>query len=197
MAHDFSFSLFDKTGQRKYLNRAERKRFYQTIQALPIEKRLFCELLYYTGARISEVSNLTPAQIDVEDRTVIYKTLKRRKDYVYRQIPLPDHLIGSLYAYLEYLKYVKKVGVFDSLWWYCTRTASRFIKDSMIAAEIDGTKACSMGLRHSFAVHAVSKAPLSQVQKWMGHASIQTTTIYLNVGGDEERKWAEPMWDDS
>ncbi len=61
-------------------------------------------------------------------------------------------------------------------------------------AKIMGIQACSRGLRHSFAVYAVSRAPLTMVKKWLGHAKLETTEIYLNVIGHEEREIAKRIW---
>ena len=46
-------------------------------------------------------------------------------------------------------------------------------------------------LRHAFAVEAGQKAiPLSIVQRWLGHARVETTAIYASAIGDEERDLA-------
>ena len=65
----------------------------------------------------------------------------------------------------------------------------------MLEAKISGAKSSALGLRHGFAVHAVRKVPITQVQKWLGHASLQTTAIYLNVSGTEERELARLLWE--
>jgi site-specific recombinase XerD len=50
-------------------------------------------------------------------------------------------------------------------------------------------------LRHAFAVEAGQKGlPLNIVQRWLGHARIETTAIYANAVGKEERDLAEKMW---
>jgi len=33
------------------------------------------------------------------------------------------------------------------------------------------------------------------MQKWMGHASMETTAIYANALGREERKIASKLWE--
>lgn len=70
------------------------------------------------------------------------------------------------------------------------------MKTVMDAAEISrGQHATPKGLRHGFGVHAVrAGVPLNLVQRWMGHASMTTTAIYLQVVGAEERELAERMW---
>jgi integrase len=65
----------------------------------------------------------------------------------------------------------------------------------MKAAEVHGAAANPRGLRHSFAVWAVAAAvPLTMIQKWMGHADLATTAIYLDACGAEERRIAWRMW---
>ena len=50
-------------------------------------------------------------------------------------------------------------------------------------------------LRHAFAVEAGQKGiPLNIVQRWLGHARIETTAIYANAIGDEERNLARKAW---
>lgn len=50
-------------------------------------------------------------------------------------------------------------------------------------------------LRHAFAVEAGQKGvPLNIVQRWLGHARIETTAIYAGAIGDEERNLARRAW---
>src|SRR5271156_2703535 len=50
-------------------------------------------------------------------------------------------------------------------------------------------------LRHAFAVEAGQKGiPLNIVQRWLGHARIETTAIYESALGDEERNLARRAW---
>lgn len=194
MAYQNTFSLFNHDGQRKYLNQAERKRFYEVAdKAARRDVRLFCLLLFYTGARISEICNLTKCGIDFSNKTVTLRTLKRRRNNVFRQIPLPDTLLNELEVYISQLDIHMKQRE-GGLWQFSTRSASRYIKTTMQNAGIEGIKSSALGLRHGFAVNAVSKVPITQVQKWLGHAYLQTTAIYLNVSGEEERRLAMRLW---
>jgi integrase/recombinase XerD len=50
-------------------------------------------------------------------------------------------------------------------------------------------------LRHGFAVDAVlNGVPLNILQRWMGHARMETTAIYASVLGEEERSLARRAW---
>jgi integrase len=45
-------------------------------------------------------------------------------------------------------------------------------------------------LRHGFGVAAVQ----ADVQRWLGHANLATTAIYVDAVGIEERALAARMW---
>lgn len=83
------------------------------------------------------------------------------------------------------------------LWSWSRVNAWRIVKDVMDKAGIDTTlpHATPKGLRHGFAIHALScDVPLNLVSKWLGHADIKTTSIYLNAIGVEQRDFAARMW---
>jgi site-specific recombinase XerD len=65
----------------------------------------------------------------------------------------------------------------------------------MRMAGISQERAMPKALRHAFGVGGTQAGvPLNVIQKWLGHADIQTTAIYTNVMGDEERLLADRMW---
>lgn len=67
----------------------------------------------------------------------------------------------------------------------------------MEKAGITGVKSTAKGLRHGFAIFALveKKIPITTVQKWLGHANLETTAIYANALGIEERKLATRLWE--
>lgn len=184
-------SLHDRNGQRKYLNQVERLRFLECTKAYPLHKRLFCQLLFFTGARIAEIHNLKISNLDFSNKTVVLETLKRRKRGIYREIPLPDFLLDALKSYIKNIKPEHQ----NRLWSFSLRSASRYIKSIMIEVGVSGASASAKGLRHGFAVKAVQKAPITTVKKWLGHSRIETTAIYLDVIGSEEREIAKKVWE--
>lgn len=187
-----TISLHNLNGQRKYLNQAERLRFLECTKSRSLQIKLFCQLLYYTGARIAEIHNLRVGSIDFSNKTVVIETLKKRKRGIYREIPLPDFLLESLKSYVEDLEDL--IDIQKSLWNFSLRTSSRYIKTMMLEADIIGVRGCARGLRHGFAVHAVNKVPVTMVKKWLGHSNLETTAIYLDVVGTEEREIAKRIW---
>jgi integrase/recombinase XerD len=189
-------SLFGQSGSRKYLNAAERRRFLESAQQLPPPERLFCHVLAWSGARISEVLALVPAAFDIECGAASITTLKRRRRGVVRQVPLPRGLLNQLDQVFR-LRFRQRDPelVSTRLWTWSRTTAWRRVKVVMATAGITGTPAMPKGLRHGFGVNAFqANVPAHLVQRWLGHASLRTTAIYGDVIGLEERAFAARMW---
>ena len=81
------------------------------------------------------------------------------------------------------------------IWSWGRTTAWKIIKSVMREAEIAECLCKPKALRHAFAVEAGQKSvPLNIVQRWLGHARIETTAIYAGAIGDEERNLARKAW---
>lgn len=181
-------SLFDARGQRKYLCDSERRAFLTAASRVDAPTRIFCHLLAYTGCRISEGLAVTPRHLDADGPRVIFRTLKRRK-LIYRAVPIPTALFADL------LTLSKGCASDAPLWAWCRQTAWRHIHAVMKAASIKGPQAAPRGLRHGFCMNAaMHNIPPNLIQRWAGHASPDTTAIYVNASGVEERAFAERMW---
>lgn len=83
--------LFDHDGKRLYLNADERAAFLKAATTFDPEPRTFTEMLAYTGCRISEALEVTPARLDIDDNKAIIRSLKKRRGDVFRLIPLPPY----------------------------------------------------------------------------------------------------------
>ncbi len=123
------------------------------------------------------------------NKAVVFETLKRRQRGHFRAVPIPDSLV-------ELLRQVTPPADPSARVWNFSRpTAYRLVKDCMARAKIAGGMASPKGLRHGFAVACLAeKIPLSTVKKWLGHARLETTAIYLDVSGNEERELAKRLW---
>ena len=188
--------IYDREGSRKYLTVQERNAFLAATKKVSREVRTFCLVLAYTGARISEVLNLTSSRIDFEAQVVVFETLKKRRRGVFRAVPVPAELLAELdRAHAVRMNSQDPHHSKQDVWPWCRTTAWGHVKDCMAAANIAGPQATPKGLRHAFAVAALqSGVPLNLVQRWLGHARISTTAIYANVIGDEERIIAQKLW---
>jgi integrase/recombinase XerD len=191
-----AISLFQPDGGRKYLNAAERRRFRQTCSSSAPEVRLFCFLLYSSGCRISEALALTPAAIDIDSCAATFQTLKRRRKGVMRQVPLPARLVHGLDHTFDLRRRQQDASLAsERIWTWSRATAWRRVKGIMVAATVTRSAAMPKALRHSFGVVAFqSSIPPHLVQRWLGHASLETTAVYGDVAGNEEREFMSRAW---
>jgi len=191
-------SLFTHQGERKYLNSAERALFLQNLSVIKkATDQTFCEMVFWTGCRPSEALALTPLHIDLDEQLVIIRSLKKRgqkKGRHFRPIPLPSSLVKRLNK-LHHIRERQTDQRNTRLWPFSRTTAWQRISDVMKAAGLTGAKACGRGLRHAYGVHAaMCEIPLTRIKNWLGHESLETTEIYLDMAAREDRLLAGRMW---
>jgi hypothetical protein len=185
--------LYTSSGQRKYVTPAERARFIAAARTPRRgELRTLCLVLAHTGMRISEALALTAGSIQAEAGFIAVRTLKKRDVMVVREIPVPPDLLIAL----ERRHAISRRQAHERLWKLSRSRAWQLIKALMQSCGIkDGPHATPKGLRHGYGVYAIrSGVPVNLVQRWLGHASMTTTAIYLQAVGDEEREIAARMW---
>ncbi len=193
-----SRELFTIDGKRKYLTSEERERFIeQANQHERGEVRTLCLVLAHTGCRISEALALTADKIDLSSKTIIFRTLKQRDRIIHRAVPVPDSTLDAL----DLVHRVRKAqrskdrGIKTPLWSWGRTQATKHICYVMAQADITGEHASPKGLRHGFGVRASAETRNPRlVQKWLGHRNLETTAIYMDAVGDEERELASRMW---
>ncbi len=207
--------LFDpKLGQRLYLDEKERELFLAAAEELSSRKhKLFCHVLHWTGARISEVLELTGNNIDCDKKTIILRTLKKRKRTakgelkapVFRQVPVPPELISGFdYRYdLKRRKKSKDPSLSLPLWSnksdpkkpVSRSTGWRIVKTALERAGVEGPQATAKGLRHGMAcAMIIGGMDLYTLQHILGHERPETTAIYLQVKGQEAHQLQMQFW---
>ena len=190
-------SLYRDNGERKYLNLSERCRFIEaTLATTQGYEQTLCLTIAYTGCRISEALELTNTSPHPVPGIIVFRTLKRRNQLVMREVPVPASLIKTVQEVHEINGAdICRPDTQTPLWPFGRTTAWGIVKEVMAKAQIAGFHATPRGLRHAFAINAIqSGIPLNLVQKWLGHASINTTAIYTNLVGPEEMAMASRMW---
>jgi integrase/recombinase XerD len=111
-------------------------------------------------------------------------------------VPIPEKLMRDLDRCfsIRRAQCMSNLAV-QRLWSWCRVTAWRVMKEAMKLAKISGPQACPRGLRHGFGVGMLQRrAPIQLIQRWMGHARLSTTMIYMDVCGPDEVAFAQPFW---
>ncbi len=188
-------SLYAPDGRRKYVNLSERALLQAELSIMPMKRRLLVLTLMWTGARVSEVLELTPDRFQLDASVVAIRTLKRRK-HVVREIPIPPQLTHQLAMTFALAAHQADAALAQQRLWGLHRvTAWRIIKAAMDKAGVHGVRASPRGLRHAFGVAALqSSVPMNLTQRWLGHARMSTTAIYADICGPDEIAFAERFW---
>ena len=127
-----------------------------------------------TGARPQEVLNTTWADVDFTAKTVFIKTLKKGND---RTVPFKDDLLSRLIQLKP-----GSAGSGDKIFTITYRQFER------IWREYRPVKKKLHSLRHTFAANLYRKSRynLRLTQLLLGHRSMQTTAIYLELELDPQ-----------
>ncbi len=161
----------------KYLRVDEVSQLLNAPERQNLRDRLILRMLYKCGLRVSELCNLHIEDIHFHDALVLIKNGKGNKD---RLVPIDNHTLDMV----EIFKGGAEVGVVilsmrgERL---STRQVERIVDKYAKRAGINKHVHPHM-LRHSFAVHCLkSGMNLRTVQKMLGHSSLTTTQIYLDL----------------
>lgn len=156
---------------------------------LGIRDRAILELLYGSGLRVSEVSNLTSEDINLEAQTLVVREGKGNKDRVVPLTPISCKVISQYInrRFTEKPEWRKEKHIFlNHIGTPLTvRSIARLIdKYSRRLAMMMNISPHQF--RHSFATHLLNNgADIRAVQEMLGHASLSTTQIYTRISKEK------------
>jgi site-specific recombinase XerD len=159
------------------LSAEELKRLFFCPQRLK-QRVLFC-IIYSAGLRVSEVCNLKISDIDSDRMQIRVVKSKGKMD---RYVPLSSFLLKGLRKYLLSVK--PKYYLFngrikgEQLGTSAVQQSFRLaVKKAKINKDVS-----VHSLRHSYATHLLEQGvDLVTIKELLGHATIQTTMMYLHV----------------
>lgn len=154
------------------------------------------ELLYATGIRASELTNLKDSDLNFSEGQL--KCLgKGSKE---RLIPVGRIAQQKLERYLQIKRYEQRSGCLadcpDGDYVFLSRSGARLHRRNilLLVKKYAGRAGLPAGvtvhtLRHCFATHLLARgADLRSIQLFLGHESIATTQIYLTVNMSQLKK---------
>lgn len=161
------------------------------LDPIKVRDRAILELLYATGARVSEVVSLDVD--DLVDQTMVRLFGKGSKE---RIVPVGSYAQRAVEAYLVRVRPVlAKLGKGTPAV-FLNQRGSRLSRQSVWQIISDAAAAAKLGaevsphtLRHSFATHLLEGgADVRVVQELLGHSSVATTQIYTLITVDALRE---------
>jgi len=159
---------------------------------LALRDRALLEVLYGTGARISEAVGLDVDDVDRVDRTV----LLRGKGSKERLVPIGTFALEAVEAYVTRARPDLVSARTQAGALFLNSRGGRLSRQSAWAVLVKAAERAGVTrevsphtLRHSFATHLLDGgADVRVVQELLGHASVTTTQVYTLVTVDNLRE---------
>jgi integrase/recombinase XerD len=155
-----------------------------------LRDRAMIEVLYAAGLRVSELTQLRPADLNLEDGFLVC----RGKGGKERVVPLGKSAASATREYLSRVR--PQLDKKNQAALFLTRLGNPFTRQGVW--KLLREYACRAGLsarisphilRHSCATHLLERgADLRSVQMMLGHSQITTTQIYTHVSRDRLRQ---------
>ena len=154
-----------------------------------IRNKCIFELLYSTGLRVSEMSNLKVKDIDFNDMSIriLGKGSKERIVYygecanniLNKYMKIRNEFLTN--GEIEYL-FINKIGT------KLSRQSIEGIINKIMKTSLLKHKISPHTLRHTYATHLLDNgADLRSVQELLGHENLDTTEIYTHVSNERLR----------
>lgn len=170
---------------------------WSEVIPISLRNRALIELLYGTGARVSEIvganiGDISTIESDGEKVAIIKLKGKGSKE---RLVPLGEYASQALNKYLTRVRPTldKKKGA-KAL--FLNQKGGRLSRQSAWQMVIDAAESCGLVekvsphvFRHSYATHLLDGgADIRVVQELLGHSSVTTTQIYTLITIDKVRE---------
>lgn len=177
----------------RFLTQDEYQRLLRAVSHDPRDAAII-ELFLQTGMRLSELARLTLTDISLPNKITrdaenMGSVRVKRKGGRYESIPLNYKASKALHAYLKVRPGVPHGGLFVTKFkeQIGKRGIQNLVKKYLEEAGIDGGHTHT--LRHTHATHHAAKGTdLKTIQENLGHASLKTTSMYISLAKETQKK---------
>ncbi len=143
-----------------------------------LKHKTILTIIYGSGLRISEATNLRIEDIKSDKMQVFIKSSKGDKD---RMTPLSRHCLNLLRKYYKHYKPSYWLFEGQNGGKYSVSSIQKIFRKAVLKSGINSW-ATPHTLRHSFATHLLqTNVNLRYIQSALGHSSPKTTEIYTHV----------------
>lgn len=144
---------------------------------------LILEMLYSSGARVSELSNIKVKDINFKEKSILILGKGNKERVVYYGTKcenlLNKYLVKEKHEYLFTNKHGNRLN---------ERTIRKIVNDTARKAGIE-VRVTPHTLRHTYATHLLNDgANLKSVSELLGHENLSTTQIYTHVSNERLRR---------
>lgn len=156
---------------------------------LAARERAILGLFYGCGLRKNEGQNVEIKDLDFK-KNLLY--VRKGKNYKERYVPIPAGVKKDFIHYLDYARPLllrgKKHEHFLVGWYGHPMRKSAFYSRLHILCDLANLPHIGLHtLRHSIATHLLqSGMKLEQIARFLGHSSLESTTIYTHIAHEKE-----------
>lgn len=182
-----------------YFKKGERRAIYNTCETL--RDKVLVRLLWKTGRRIGEILQLKVADINFEDRNILWNIEKKKKKDFKRLKPIDDFTLRLLRYYIK----EEQLRPFDCVLYgmnpqtpISRQRAFQIVRRTCQKAgiyNVGNKKPHPHHFRHSFAIDIVKRArnasDIRKLQMLLEHTSLSTTENYLQFASEDLRELIE------
>lgn len=148
------------------------------------------ELLFGTGARVSEIASLRAENIQLDSGSILIKGKGDKERVIHISSAEPIKLLKQYYA--EYTEKIRKSGGYFLVNRFNNKLSDQSIRSIVKgAAKLAGIsrRITPHVFRHSFATLLLEKdVDIRFIQNMLGHSSISTTQIYTHVNRAKQKQ---------
>lgn len=168
-------------GAYPHVSEAEAKRM--SAKAPDRKKQLLFKLLWGTGARVSEVLALTPADFDFDEAIVHLERLKRKEEFI-QELPLDRELVNEVRLFVSERDIPTDQPVIDVHRTTAYRWCKQIGKQALNRKDI-GPHHFRHGRVYAMLRDGVHPLVISRA---LGHASVSSVMSYVHPDAEDIRK---------
>jgi len=155
------------------------------------KSKLMITLLYSTGLRVSELTNMKVSNLEFAEKVGYVKQGKGRKD---RMFNIPENISEELHNHVDEQKKNKQEFLFTSKSGKLgERNIQKIVERARKKAGIE-KPVHPHTMRHSFATHLLENGTdIRKIQILLGHSSLSTTELYTHVSQKQLKQVKSPL----
>mgnify|MGYP001574838250 CR=1 FL=1 len=164
----------------KYLLKNEYKKF---IENTPEQYKLFWEVVFNAGLRISEALNISATDILWQENKILITTHKR-KNHPIIPVIVPKNIIDSIQEYIW-----KNPAINGRIWKFSRQYAFKLFKSICKKAGLN-PKYSPHALRHAHGVMIsdITNGNMIEIKNRLRHSSIKSTEFYVHCSEAKQKE---------
>ncbi len=154
------------------------------------KSNLMVSLIYATGFRVSELTNLKIRDFNISEKIGHVRQSKGNKDRIFN---IPKFLFDQIENQIKQQNKLNQEYLFSGRnGKISNRNIQKIVSSAAKRAELQNVHTHT--LRHSFATHLLEDGiDLRKIQELLGHSNLSTTQIYTHISTEELKKIKSPI----